>query len=784
MNLVIVESPSKCSKIQGFLGDGWKVLASMGHIRQLVADVKALHIEKGFEPEYEFSSEKSKTIADLRAAAKGAKVYLASDDDREGEAISYSVALALKLDVVTNPRVVFHEITKTAVLKGIADARTINMNRVNSQQARAVLDMMVGFTISPLLWKFVGSALSAGRCQTPALRIIVEREQEIKNFSNSFFWKIRGNWTEGKSNFNGIMLDDLEDEESTLNYLENVHNELCATISSVETKPTSSNPPLPLITSTLQQEASALFNANPKATMMAAQKLYEAGHITYMRTDSTIMCEEAIAQARAQVKEVYGEEYLKTESAFQKVKKKDDKEVKIKVQEAHEDLSKNKSKVLPPKSEILAAHEAIRPTHFEITEVSSDLEKKIYTLIYKRAIQSVMATSKGEERKVQWRIDNDDFVHEGVWKRITFQGWKIVGASETDLDEKEEEERQSWNSSESLKKDAKITWCSLTAEQKETKPLPRYNEATLVRELEKKGIGRPSTFASLVGAITEKEYVVNGSEQKKEFKILRYILNPSCWPPKKHEETKKSTSEKSKMMPTDLGIRVHEFCMREFPNLFDYDFTKHMETRLDLVEGGADWKKVCIDTYDTYKTQYETLKAKPSSEVANSKKVVLSNGYEAVLTKKGPFIIKEKQFLGWPSHVTFPNITDADVEEFLKTNQPIVFGYHEEKPLIRKSGKFGEYIVYDGKNIPLASNDTVETLIAKTMKAPTQTLGEFRFGKGAYGAYMMKKEAPAKGKKPIFVSIPADLDISMLTEEAAKRIYQNGLSSKNKKYVK
>ena len=290
MNLVIVESPSKCSKIQGFLGTGWKVLASMGHIRHLIEDLKTLHIEDGFNPEYKFMKDKYKTIMNLKDAAKSAsKVYLASDDDREGEAISYSVALALKLNVNTNPRIVFHEITKSAITKAIQSPRTINMNRVNSQQARAVLDLMVGFTISPLLWKHVGPSLSAGRCQTPALRIIVERENEIKNFKNQSFWKVSGLWHHKTSKFLGTLTDDLENEESAINYLENVNNTLTATITNVNTKPTSHNPPLPLITSSLQQEASALYSSNPKNTMRIAQKLYEAGHITYMRTDSTIL---------------------------------------------------------------------------------------------------------------------------------------------------------------------------------------------------------------------------------------------------------------------------------------------------------------------------------------------------------------------------------------------------------------------------------------------------------------------------------------------------------------
>ena len=775
MPLVIVESPAKCSKIQGFLGAGWKVLASMGHIRALVPDIKALHIQDGFNPDYEYTKDKAKTIAELRAAAKTQTVYLASDDDREGEAISYSVALALKLDPLSNPRIVFHEITKSAILKAIETPRTINMNRVNSQQARAVLDMMVGFTISPLLWKYVGPSLSAGRCQTPALRIIVEREKEIKNFTNNYFWKIRGNW-KYKSVFSGTMLDDLEDEESTLNYLENVHTELNATVQSIETKPTTANPPLPLITSSLQQEASALFGSTPKNTMMAAQKLYEAGHITYMRTDSTSMCEEAVAEARAHVEKNYGKDYCGTPKEIQT------KETKAKTKEIK---AKAKKETKEDKVQPQEAHECIRPTHFEVTDAGSqDLEKKIYTLIYKRALQSIMAPAKGDTRTAKWIIDNDEFVHEGVWKRTTFQGWKIVGVSETKLDESEEEETQAWSSSEELKIGTQIKWTTLKAEQRVTKASPRYNEATLVRELEKKGIGRPSTFASLVGAITDKEYVKNGKEEAKEVKVLSYILTPSIWPPNKHEEAKKLNSEKNKMMPTELGIRVYEFCMKEFANLFDFEFTKHLEQRLDNVEAGEDWKQVCMDTYDSYKEKYAQLNAVSTKEITNQRTISLSNDYEAVLTRKGPFIIKDKKILGWPEGVEFEKITDDLLQKFLKPTD-IIFGYYEDKPLIKKTGKFGEYILYESKNIGLKPGDTVESIIAKLNKPKSHEIGDYRFGTGAYGPYMMKKGPVAKGKKPIFVSIPAAIDVTQLTELAAKTIYENGvIAAKNKKVYK
>ena len=755
-NLVTVESPAKCSKIQGFLGSGWKVLASMGHIRHLVEDLKALHIEDGFKPEYEFMSEKGKTIKELRDVAKLAKtVYLASDDDREGEAISYSVAIALNLNVNTNPRIVFHEITKSAITKAIQSPRIINMNRVNSQQGRAVLDLMVGFTISPLLWRFVAPSLSAGRCQTPALRLIVERENDIKNFKNQFYWRISGKWHYKSSKFNGTMTDELEDEESALNYLENVNNTPTAIITSVNTKPTTHNPPLPLITSSLQQEASALYHSNPKNTMKIAQKLYEAGHITYMRTDSAVLSEEAVSESQKLVEEKYGKEYINQGE-------------------------KKKSKKVDGAQE---AHECIRPTHFNVANLPpefSQQEKDIYNLIYKRALQSVMSASKGEERKIQWQIE-DEFIYEGVWKKTNFLGWKIVGQSETKLDEEEEEEGQEWKISESLTVGTKIHWTNLQASQQMTNAAPRYNEATLVRELEKKGIGRPSTFASLVAAIVDKEYVKIDKEPKIEIKLLTYSAKPNSWPCEMKEVCKTKSGDAQKMMPTVLGTQVYDFCMKEFKELFDYGFTKQMEDRLDLVESGSEeWRKVCSDTYNSYKEKYESLKKVPAKEISNSKKVVLSDGYEAVITRNGPCLVKDKQFLGWPEKVEFKSITDAIVEKFLEEKDtPVVFGYYEEKPMIRKKGKFGEYIVYDGKNISLKAGDTVETIVErlKTKSNTLHTLGDYIFNNGPYGVYMYKKVSSGKGK-PKFVTIPSGIDVKMLTLEAAKNIYENNKKPK------
>ena len=296
-NLVIVESPAKCSKIQGFLGLGWRVIASLGHIRHLKEDLDSVGIERDFEGNWEMMKEKAKAINQIKDAAKQATtIYLASDDDREGELIAYSVCLLLKLDPATTKRAVFHEITKTAVQAAVDNPRTLDMNKVKAAEARAMLDMMVGFTISPLLWKHVAPGLSAGRCQTPALSLVCDRAEIIESFKPSSSWKIHGEWhTKGSAmSWPAALSDELEDEESAEAYLENHHNEPGGQILSADTRPWSESPPLPLITSTLQQQASSLFRMNPKDAMRVAQRLYEAGHITYLRTDKAVLSDEAV----------------------------------------------------------------------------------------------------------------------------------------------------------------------------------------------------------------------------------------------------------------------------------------------------------------------------------------------------------------------------------------------------------------------------------------------------------------------------------------------------------
>ncbi len=786
-SLVIVESPAKCKKIEGFLGSGWRVIATMGHIRALEESIDAVGIDKDFEPSYHFMKEKAKAITQLKEAAKKADtIYLASDDDREGEAISYSVAMLLGLNPQTTPRAVFHEITAKAVKAAVANPRQIDMNRVNAQQARSMLDLMVGFTVSPILWNYVGPGLSAGRCQTPALRLLCDREQEIQKFSSSTVWKIKGFW-EGSSpfQFEANLKDELEDQESALNYLENIHSDPNGTILNAVTKVWTESPPKPLITSTLQQEASALFASNPKKTMMIAQKLYEAGHITYMRTDHPILSEEAVKEASEFVVKFCGDAYIPQNKT---------------------DAPKKKKKEETPGG-AQEAHEAIRPTHFDLQELPSNedwdsLDHRIYKLIWNRAVQSVMVSAKGDERVITFVADGDpgEFPWEAKWRRTTFQGWRKIGTATAQLDETEAQELADsvtaiWIQAIALKEGSKLKWKNVETFPHISRPPTRFNEATLVRELEKKGIGRPSTYASLVSTLFEKKYAEKKDKPAQQLKLKQFKLQTvGQWPPIEETVTKSVGAEKDKMIPTPLGLSCLQFCVKEFPQLFAYDFTSLMESRLDKVAQGEEmWKQLCRDTWNSYKDHLHELKRKGPTKGAtgNPKVREFDNGVKAVLGKRGPLLLKEDPagqkdktvFYGWPEGKAFGELTQEEVTAFLTMKQQPVatgtWGTFEDQPIVEKKGPFGTYFECGDLRVPSGPGETVESLQAKFQQkrgSISHSLGAFEIRQGPYGLYMYKKTAG--GKKPAFVGLPEGLDPKSLTVEAAERIYKTGLEQK------
>ncbi len=845
MRLVIVESPAKTQKIAGFLGAGYKVLASFGHIRALEESLDAIGLDNDFTPRYTFLKEKAKAIASLKAAAADAtEVILASDDDREGEAIAYSVAVLLRLSPATTKRAVFHEITKTAVTTAIANPRVIDMNRVYAQQSRSMLDMMIGFTISPLLWKYVGRGLSAGRCQTPALRFVCEREAEIEGHQTASTWAISGSWspvTAPTSIFPASLIDELADEESALGLLEIHHGEREATITKATTSPWTANAPPPLITSTLQQEASALYKCNPKATMRAAQKLYEAGHITYMRTDSAVLSEEAATAARQLVEERFGAEYVAAAAAAVAAVAPASRPSENTTSTTSAKKTKKAAAAAAPQADAPApqeAHEAIRPTHFELEELDTNeewsaQERKIYKLIWQRALQSVMAAARGEQRVIQFLSaaeDLADFPWQAKWRRTTFPGWRAAAVAAAKLDEDETDEEDSaataWKLATSLKDGSKVTWQRLEAAPKETRAPPRYTEATLVRELERKGIGRPSTFASLIAAIQDKGYVETKdiAGQKRQFQT--YSMQPGQWPPQSHAVEKTVGAEKGKLVPTALGVSALAFALKHFADLFDYSFTAAMEKQLDDIAAGKEpWKKVLRQTWDSYSARYQTLKdgqgvshgqGLKADGGASDRVRDFGAGLKAVLSKKGPLLLQEPAegspegtkpiFYGWPGRKAFHDLTEEDAKKFIKEWQAeraasaaVVLlpedadaeaeaeqeaedaasagsDQSSKSPqttattagqIVKKKGKFGYYAECNGVRVACAETDTYRDiaakLAAKAKAAQPVRVGPYEFRTGQYGPYMFKTDL--KTKK--FVSVPKDLDASSLTVKSA-----------------
>ena len=707
MNVLIIESPGKQKTIQGFLGANWRVVASMGHIRGLTHDLNFLMNE--YEPTYEFLKEKSKAITSLKEAAKGAsEIYLAADRDFEGEQIAYSVKVLLKLPANVK-RITFTEITEKAIRHAIANPGTIDMNRVHTQQARSLLDLLIGFTMSPLLWKHVVStsgaiapSLSAGRCQIPSIRLVIEREDAILGFKTESSWKVSADWIYNTCGFPGTMDDDL-DEESAMNYMENVVS-TNGIVTGNEVKSWTAAAPPPLMTSTLQQQASALFGMNPKTTMSIAQKLYEAGHITYMRTDKAVLSEEAVTATKAWIQENYGEEYL---SQISKKKK----EVQTNAQ-AIAGLSAQE------------AHEAIRPTHIEVTAVEGD-GASLYRLIWQRTVQSQMAPARGETCTV--KISLDDFPWTSRWKRTTFSGWQRIGrvAQIDDEDEEEKEDLAVWTKAIQIPVGASLPWKTMKAVTQETKAQGRYTEATLIRELEKHGIGRPSTFASLLATIQEKHYVAISTIPASIKKVKEHSLQFGSLPITTTIKDKKIAAEKNKMIPTDLGRSVVTFMLQHFEDIFNYNFTGHMEQRLQLVaEGKEEWKGVIHDTWTSYKDRFDVLNAKKREQTAKSEQIGEWNG----------------------------------------------------EPIEKKSGKFGDYLKCGEISVPFrmeSLEETVQRLEAKAAGS-VKEFKEYTVRTGQYGPYIMKKNL----KKPQFISIPKGIDIDGLTEKGVDALYKAGLDTK------
>lgn len=578
-NLVIVESPAKAKTIEKFLGKDFRVISSFGHIRDLAKKNLGINVEKDFTPEYEIPKEKAKIVNELKKAAAEAKnVWIASDEDREGEAIAWHLAGVLKLDLKTTKRIVFHEITKDAISTAIENPRTIDMNLVNSQQARRILDRLVGFEISPVLWKKVQPSLSAGRVQSVAVRLLVEREREIISFKAESAFRVTGSFRfEGPDKSEAQLRAEASkrfpDENEARKFLE-----LCSgseyKVGAITIKPGTRSPAPPFTTSTLQQEAYRKLGFSVAQTMAVAQKLYESGKITYMRTDSTNLSKLALAKSREVIISEFGEKYSKT------------RQFKTKSKGAQE------------------AHEAIRPAYPDHSTITGNQnEKKLYELIWKRTIASQMSDAEVEKTTIVIDMNNSPVTFNATGEVIKFDGFLKLYTESSDLENSEDEK----DLIPPVKKGMPLFCNTITATQKFTTPPPRYTEASLVKKLEELGIGRPSTYAPTISTIQNRGYVLREDRpgEKRQIRILSLEKGKISQTIK----TEIAGKEKSKLFPQDIGMIVNDFLMENFADIVDYNFTADVEEEFDEIAlGSLKWTEMLHKFYGPFhKTVENTL---------------------------------------------------------------------------------------------------------------------------------------------------------------------------------
>ena len=675
-NLVIVESPAKAKTIEKFLGSDYKVMSSYGHIRDLKKRELSID-DKSLVPEYEIPEEKTKLVSELKANAKKAdQVWLASDEDREGEAISWHLCEVLGLDEQKTKRIVFHEITKPAILEAIEHPRTLDMNLVNAQQARRVLDRLVGFKLSPVLWRKVKPALSAGRVQSVAVRLIVERERELQAFKSETYYNVNGifavtNADGSQSEVKATLAQRFKTEQEAEKFLE-LCKDATFTIESIQKKPMKRTPAPPFTTSTLQQEAARKLGYTVSQTMMVAQHLYENGRITYMRTDSVNLSGLAINAAKEKICELYGEEYSK-------------------VRQYHTS-SKGAQE----------AHEAIRPTYMDQTSIEGTMqEKRLYDLIWKRTVASQMADADIEKTTINIIISTTDeqFVAQG--EVVKFDGFLKVYRESVD-DEDDDNKDEFSHVLPPLKKGESLTRREISATERNSQGPQRYTEASLVHKLEELGIGRPSTYAPTISTIQQREYVVKGDKKGEEHQYAVITLKGKQIGTKHRMEL--TGSDKGKLMPTDIGIVVNDFLMENFPGIMDYNFTAKVEQDFDkIAEGKQQWGKVMKSFYKDFEPTVEkTLNARSEHKAGERELGVDPKSKKPVFVKIGRFgpVVqigtaedKDKpQFAHMPKELSMENITLEQALDLFKL--PRMLGEYEGEPVTIGTGRFGPYVLH------------------------------------------------------------------------------------------
>ncbi len=735
-NLVIVESPAKAKTIEKFLGKDYKVLSSYGHIRDLKKKEISIDLDT-LVPDYEIPEDKKRLVSELRKSAKAAKkVWLASDEDREGEAISWHLCEVLGLDEKNTNRIVFHEITEPAIKKAIENPRHIDMNLVNAQQARRVLDRLVGFKLSPVLWRKVKPSLSAGRVQSVAVRLIVEREREIQEFKSEPYYRVNAVFAlqgadDEKMEVKAELSTRFKTHDEALAFLEECKNARFE-VSSVTKKPLKRTPAPPFTTSTLQQEAARKLGFTVSQTMMVAQRLYESGRITYMRTDSVNLSSLCINACKAEIMKAYGEEYSKVRQYHTKSKG---------AQEAHE---------------------AIRPTYMSDTHIEGTAqERRLYDLIWKRTAASQMADAQIEKTTVTISIlsplSSKDHAFIATGEVIKFDGFLKVYRESTDEDNGQDE--TAGNLLPTMNEGDELMRLAIVSTERFSQGPSRYTEASLVHKLEELGIGRPSTYAPTITTIQQREYVLKGERKGEE---RTYAVDSLKGGKLTHTDKKELVgADKGKLIPTDIGIVVNDFLMDNFSEVMDYNFTANVEREFDkIAEGNAEWTKEMKHFYKGFEPEVEKVLNARSEHKAGERQLGQEPGTGKPVSVKigrfGPVVQigtandKEKpRFAQIPSDKSMETITLEEAMELFKL--PRTIGTYEGEPVVIGSGRFGPYVQHKKKYVSLPKGEdpiktTLETaigLIEEKRKQEQQrhikTFGEdakLEVMNGRYGPYI------------------------------------------------
>lgn len=759
-NLVIVESPAKAKTIEKFLGKDYKVTSSRGHIRDLPKKGLGVDIEHDFNPSYEISSDKGAIVSELRALAKKAKtVWLASDEDREGEAIAWHLSEALGLNTTSTKRIVFHEITKNAILKAIEAPRTVDMNLVNAQQARRILDRLVGFELSPLLWRKVKPSLSAGRVQSVAVRLIVDREREIIAFKGSDYFRVTALFSfvdaSGKEHKVRAELPERFDTEKEASDFLNICSKATYTVSSIETKPGKRTPAAPFTTSTLQQEASRKLGFSVLQTMALAQRLYEAGLITYMRTDSVNLSAEAQAAIKGVIEAEYGQAYHKKRN------------YKTKSKGAQE------------------AHEAIRPSYIDRRNIDgTSQEKRLYELIWKRAVASQMADAVMERTGADIDVSNSDkhFVAKG--EVVKFDGYLRLYQESVESDDENDDQSAILPP---LVKGDRLTHRVIEATQRPRQRPARYSEASLVKHLEELGIGRPSTYAPTISTIINRGYILKEDRPGVKRTYIKLVLDGGKGERKTFEEN--FGSEKAKLFPTDIGMLVTDYLSSHFPAILDYSFTAKVEEEFDhIAEGKLSWQNMITAFYGHFHKGVEEAGSEEGGYASSQQRLlgVDPKSGKNVYTRVGRFgpmvQIGENDEDEKPRYASLRKdqlTSTITLEEALRLfDLPRKAGEYEGKEVVIGTGRFGPYVRFDSKFISIGKNDnpytiTLERAIEliedkrkqereKLIRSFEQDNGKTQILNGRYGPYISRDKLNYK--------IPKDTDPTTLTWEKVEEL--------------